>query len=89
METRREPLQPHRARLPPGLQLIKTEGEVLNNPFMEQNTRSQNPADKHNKTDFMVSYEKTINGERNEETLCSSRWCECSIFRLQSNPALL
>jgi len=56
---------------------------------MEQNTRSQNPADKHNKTDFMVSYEKTINGERNEETLCSSRWCECSIFRLQSNPALL
>lgn len=62
METRREPLQPQQARLPPGLQLIKTEGKVLNNPFVEQNTRSQNPADKHNKTDFMVPYEKTING---------------------------
>lgn len=62
METRREPLQPHRARLPSGLQLIKTEGQFLNDSFVEQNTHCLNPADKHNKTDFMVSYEKTING---------------------------
>lgn len=37
---------------------------------MDQKHSVGNPADKPKKTDFMVSYEKTVNTSRTEEALC-------------------